>query len=88
MLSRIGRFNTELQQYLLLGLICCQGLVDLTLSYNNIALTSEVKVLASLPTLTQLAVDGMFFEYFMKFQCHAKLLSRLLMTEFIVHCGI
>lgn len=43
------------------GLLCCQGLEDLNISYNKLALVGEVKVLASLSYLKKLAVDGNHF---------------------------
>jgi len=43
------------------GLLCCQGLEDLNVTYNNIALIGEVRVLASLSHLRKLSVDGNHF---------------------------
>ncbi|XP_057290467.1 nischarin-like [Hydractinia symbiolongicarpus] len=43
------------------GLLCCQGLEELNLTFNKIALIGEVKKLASLTKLTSLSVDGNYF---------------------------
>ena len=43
------------------GLLCCQGLEELNVAFNSIALIAEVKKLASLSNLVNLSVAGNFY---------------------------
>ena len=40
------------------GLLCAQGLTNLNLSFNLIVVVSEVRKLAALENLKQLAING------------------------------